>query len=91
MSIIVNSLIDLILLFINLYIWVVIIAAILSFVNPDPRNQIVQIIRNLTEPAFRFVRAKLPFVVVGGIDLSPILIIFVLNVISQILYGLRIK
>ena len=90
MSIIVNSIIDLISLFITLYIWVIIIAALLSFVNPDPHNQIVQIIRNLTEPVFRFVRSKLPFVVVSGIDLSPILIIFVLNIINQILLGLRI-
>jgi len=90
MSIIVNSIINLILLFIDLYVWVIVIAALLSFVNPDPHNQIVQIIRNLTEPVFRFVRAKLPFVVVSGIDLSPILIIFVLNIISQILQGLRI-
>jgi len=90
MSIIVNSIIDLALLFINLYIWIIIIAALLSFVNPDPRNQIVQIIRNLTEPAFRFVREKLPFVVVSGIDLSPILIIFVLNIISKILYSFYI-
>ena len=90
MSIIVNSIIDLALLFINLYIWIIIIAALLSFVNPDPRNQIVQIIRNLTEPAFRFVREKLPFVVVSGIDVSPILIIFVLNIISKILYSFYI-
>ena len=90
MSIIINSFIDLILLIINLYVWIVIIAALLSFVNPDPNNQFVQIIRNLTEPAFRFVREKLPFVVVGGIDLSPIVIIFVLNIISKILYGLHI-
>jgi YggT family protein len=89
MSIIVNSIIDLILLFINIYVWVIIIAALLSFVNPDPRNQIVQIIRNLTEPVFYYVRRKLPFVVVSGIDLSPILIIFVLNIISQFLYKLH--
>ncbi len=90
MSLIVNSFLDLILLFINLYVWVIIIAALLSFVNPDPRNQIVQIIRGLTEPVFSFVRSKVPFVVVSGIDLSPILIIFVLNIISKIIWGLHI-
>ncbi len=90
MSIIINSILDLILLFINLYIWVIIIAALLSFVNPDPRNQIVQIIYGLTEPLFRFIRTKMPFVVVSGIDLSPIVVIFVLNIISKILYRLYI-
>ena len=90
MSLIVNSFLDLILLFINIYVWVIIIAALLSFVNPDPHNQFVQIIRKLTEPVFYYVRKKLPFVVVNGIDLSPILIIFALNIISRILYGLHI-
>ncbi len=90
MSIVVNGLINIILLFIDLYTWIIIIAALLSFVNPDPNNPLVQFIRNVTEPLFRFVREKLPFVVVSGIDLSPILIIFVLNIIAQILYGMRI-
>jgi len=90
MSLIVNSFLDLLLLFINLYIWVIIIAALLSFVNPDPRNQIVQIIRLLTEPLFSFIRRKLPFVVVSGLDLSPILVIFVLNILSKVLWGMHI-
>ncbi len=90
MSLIVNSFLDLILLFINLYIWIIIVAALLSFVNPDPRNQIVQIIRNLTEPLFRFIRSKLPFVVIQGVDLSPILIIFLLNILTKVIWGLHI-
>ena len=90
MSVVTNSLIDLILLLINIYIWIVIISALLSFVNPDPYNQIVQLIRKLTEPVFSFIRAKLPFVVTSGIDLSPILVIFSLNIISKILYGFYI-
>ncbi len=90
MSLIVNSFLDLILLFINLYIWIIIVAALLSFVNPDPRNQIVQIIRNLTEPLFRFIRSKLPFIVIQGVDLSPILIIFLLNILTKVIWGLHI-
>ena len=60
---------------INVYIWIIIIAAVLSFIRPDPYNQLVQIIYRLTEPAFDFVRRKLPFVVFSGIDLSPIVIL----------------
>ncbi len=90
MSIIVNSFLALIQLILNLYIWVIIIAALLSFVSPDPRNQIVQLIRSLTEPLFEFVRKKLPFVVINGIDLSPLLIIFVLNIINNIISRLYI-
>jgi len=64
---------------INVYIWIIIIAALLSFIRPDPYNQIVQIIYRLTEPAFEFVRKKLPFVVFSGIDLSPIVILLALQ------------
>jgi YggT family protein len=64
---------------INVYIWIIIIAALLSFIRPDPYNQIVQVIYRLTEPAFDFVRRKLPFVVFSGIDLSPIVILLALQ------------
>ena len=64
---------------INVYIWIIIIAALLSFIRPDPHNQIVQIIYRLTEPAFDFVRRKLPFVVFSGVDLSPIVILLALQ------------
>ncbi|NPA61772.1 MAG: YggT family protein [Epsilonproteobacteria bacterium] len=70
---------------INLYIWVVIIASVISFVNPDPRNPIVDLLNRLTQPAFIFVRRKMPFVVISGIDLSPIVIIFGLQFIDTLL------
>jgi len=70
---------------INIYIWVIIIAAVLSFVQPDPRNPIVEILNRLTQPVFRFIRQKLPFVVFSGIDLSPIVLIFGLQFIDTVL------
>jgi len=90
MSIILNSLIDIIALIANLYIWIVIIAAILSFVNPDPNNQIVQFIYKATEPVFSFLRRKFPFLVVSGIDLSPLVVIFGLQILIKILYNFYI-
>jgi len=69
----------------TLYIWVIIIASFLSFVRPDPHNPIVQVLYRLTEPVFAFIRKKLPFVLMGGIDLSPLVIIFGLQFIDIIL------
>jgi len=69
---------------INIYIWVIIIAALLSWVNPDPSNPIVQILRRLTEPAYAFVRRYIP-TVIGGIDLSPIIIILALQFLDLFL------
>ena len=89
MSLIINTFINMLVMLINIYIWIIIIAALLSFVNPDPYNKLVQTIYKLTEPIFSFVRRKMPFVVVSGIDLSPIVVIFALNLIEAILLSLR--
>ncbi|RQD66771.1 YggT family protein [Desulfonatronovibrio magnus] len=59
----------------TLYFWIVIISALLSWVQPDPYNPIVRILRNLTEPVFNRVRYWLPFTNLGGIDLSPVIVL----------------
>src|SRR5204863_426703 len=55
--------------------WLIIIGAVLSWVSPDPRNPIVRFIYGVTEPVLYQVRRRLPFVIVGGLDLSPIVVI----------------
>jgi len=67
----------------NLYIWIVIISALLSFVRPDPHNPVVQILYRLTEPALDFIRRKMPFVVFSGVDLSPLVIILGLQLLDN--------
>ncbi len=69
-----STVIDYVLVF---YMWIVIARAVLSWVNPDPYNQIVRIIYNLTEPVLHQIRNRLP-VTVGGIDLSPIIIFLII-------------
>ncbi len=68
---------------INLYIWIVIIAALISFVRPDPHNPIVQILHRLTEPVMNFIRQKMPFVVFSSIDLSPLVVILGLQLVDN--------
>ncbi len=65
---------------IEVYIWVVIIAALLSFVNPDPYNPVVQFLYRVTNPAYSFVRRfiKTNF---NGLDLAPLVIIIGLQVV----------
>ncbi len=63
----------------TLYFWIVIVSAVLSWVSPDPYNPIVRIIYNLTEPVFNWVRRALPFTLLGGIDLSPIIVLLVIQ------------
>jgi len=61
-----------------LYKWVVIISAILSWVQPDPYNPIVQMLYRLTEPAYAFIRRFIP-TVFGGMDMAPLILIFALQ------------
>jgi len=75
MSALIYSIVQLLHTIINVYIWIVIISALLSFVRPDPSNPIVQTLYRLTEPVYAFIRQKLPFLVISGIDLSPLVII----------------
>lgn len=64
------------------YTWIIIISAILSWVRPDPYNPIVRTLRLLTEPLQWRVRKWLPFVYINGLDLSPLVIILVLQFID---------
>ena len=61
----------------QIYLWVIIIAALLTWVNPDPYNPIVRFLYAVTEPAFRLVRRILPLPSMP-VDISPILVILVI-------------
>jgi len=58
----------------TIYMWVIIIRAILSWVNPDPYNPIVQFLHSITEPVLYRVRKALPMPGMG-LDLSPIIVL----------------
>ena len=55
------------------FMWIVVVRAVLSWVNPDPYNPIVRFIYNVTEPVLARIRALIPMNF-GGIDLSPIVV-----------------
>jgi YggT family protein len=71
----------------GLYKWIVIISALLSWVNPDPYNPIIKFLRNVTEPVFYRVRRWLPFTYVNGVDLSPIVVILAVWFLQVFLVG----
>jgi YggT family protein len=68
----------------NIYMWIIIIRALLSWVNPDPYNPIVMFLYRITEPVLSFVRRKLPL---GsfGIDFSPMIVILVIWLLQEFL------
>lgn len=68
----------------SLYFWIVIIAVLLTWVRPDPYNPIVRMFYSLTEPVFYRVRKLLPFTLINGLDLSPIVILIVIQLLQSI-------
>ena len=81
------SLLTLLLGVLDLYTWVIIIRALLSWVAPDPYNPIVRALAMLTEPLLRPLRRLVPPHKLGGLDLSPLLAILAIQFIKNgILY-----
>ncbi|HEU5195639.1 MAG TPA: YggT family protein [Methylomirabilota bacterium] len=67
---------------IQVYVWMIIIRALISWVNPDPFNPIVRFLYRATEPVLRPVRRSLPTYQIG-LDLSPLLVIIVLEIVDR--------
>jgi YggT family protein len=91
-----RAILDVIMLVLQIYIWLLIAAAVLSWLVAfnvvNTRNQVVsmlgEFLYRITEPLLRPIRSMLPNL--GGIDVSPvilILLIFLLqNVIIRYIY-----
>ncbi|WP_373002123.1 YggT family protein [Sulfurimonas sp.] len=84
---IIQGLGSLVISLVNIYVWVIIVTALLSFVNPDPYNPVVQFLHRVTQPAYRLVRRfiRTDF---NGLDLAPLVIIIALQVIIVLLSAL---
>ena len=65
-----------------IYMWMIIIRAVISWVNPDPYNPIVKFLYRSTEPVLQPVRRLLP--VAWGIDFSPLVVILVIMFVDQV-------
>ena len=75
-------------LIINIYTMVIIIAALISWVSPDPYNPIVRILYRLTQPVFRLVRRIMPTALLRlPIDISPIIVLISLVLIDMLVVG----
>ena len=76
------SLLGLLLSLLDIYSWVVIIRALISWVGPDPYNPIVQILSRLTEPVLRPLRKLVPPERMGGLDLTPLILILLIQLVK---------
>ncbi|MDD4939595.1 MAG: YggT family protein [Candidatus Omnitrophica bacterium] len=75
--------------------WLILIRALISWVNPDPYNPIVQFLNKTTEPVLYPIRKLLPFSMRIGIDISPIIafiaIIFIKSFLVNTLMDIAMR
>ena len=69
----------------GLYSWVIIAAALITWVSPDPRNPIVMFLRQVTEPVLAPVRRVLPPWKTGGLDFSPLIVILAIQFVERVI------
>ncbi len=75
-------------LVLTIYMWMIIIRAVLSWVNPDPYNPIVRFLHTATDPVLFRVRRWMGMrmgMAMGGLDLSPIVVIVAIYFIQSFL------
>ncbi|MFI5377316.1 MAG: YggT family protein [Candidatus Rokuibacteriota bacterium] len=69
----------------GLYSWVIIAAALITWVSPDPRNPVVMFLRQVTEPVLAPVRRFLPPWKTGGLDFSPLIVILAIQFVERVI------
>jgi len=65
--------------------WLILIRALISWVNPDPYNPVVQFLYKATEPILYPIRKILPLGLRFGIDISPIIAFFAIMFLKSFL------
>ncbi len=70
----------------RLYTFIIIARAVISWVNPDPYNPIVNFLYRATEPVLYRVRRTLPLPM-GFVDLSPLVVLLVIFILDQFVVG----
>jgi YggT family protein len=74
----------------TIYMWIIVFRALISWVNPDPYNQIVVFLYRFTEPVLGPIRRRLPMSNIG-IDFSPIIVILAIVFLKYFLVETMIQ
>jgi len=74
----------------EIYKWIIIISALLSWVNPDPYNPIVRFLYSVTEPVLRPIRRLIGYRL-GPMDISPLVVILAIWLAQGFIVRVMIK
>ncbi|MCP5050432.1 MAG: YggT family protein [bacterium] len=88
LSNILKALIELIHMLLTIYMLIIIVRSVMSWMGNVPPNAFTYLLRRLTDPVFRWVHRHLPFTIIGGIDISPLFILMGLYFIDNVLMGI---
>lgn len=88
MPIAVTTIVNLVILVLNLFVFAILIRVILSWVSPGGYNPAVAIIHTLTDPVLRPFRRIIP--PLGGLDLSPLFAMILLTALRIIITGFKL-
>ncbi len=73
----------------DVYAIIVIAAALITWVRPNPYNPVVKFLRRVTEPVLAPIRSLVPPEKLGGLDISPMILLFLIwYVIPRVLLAL---
>lgn len=86
------SLLQVVVGLLEVYFWVVLVRALLSWVSPDPYNPIVRFLVLVTEPALKPFRKLVPPHKLGGLDLSPLFVLLLIQFVKNgLIYSFRVR
>ena len=75
-------------LIVKIYFWSVIAVVVVSWIAPQSGHPAIQLVAQITEPVMRPVRNVMPSM--GGLDLSPIIVFLILNVVSVVIDHMKV-
>lgn len=78
---------QMVLMLLQVYIFIVVARAVISWVGPDPYNPIVRFLYTATDPVLQRIRRVLPLQF-SGFDLSPMALLFALFFVQRLIQRL---
>lgn len=67
----------------KIYGYIIIVRVIISWVNPNPYNPLVRLVRGLTDPVLEPIRRLLPDM--GGLDISPFVALLIIWILMSLI------
>ena len=72
---------------VNIFIWLIVIRAIVSWISVDPFNPIVQFLHKSTDPVLVPIRKLLPFSLKWSVDITPVIAVLALIFAQSFVIG----